>query len=126
MDDKWRKKAACLGLDTEIFYQDVKRGGDPAYVEARKICNACPVKTECLEDALEKEALAEMFGMRGGKSARERAKLWKRRNNQKEIPIHKDKYGHPMFQMPNGRYRCKECHTIANRKYRTKKKFEGA
>jgi WhiB family redox-sensing transcriptional regulator len=50
----WRREAACRDTNTELFFPVGKSG--PARVQtahAKAVCAPCPVKTECLEEALE-------------------------------------------------------------------------
>ena len=46
----WRKRAACRGLDAEIFFPGTDDEADAA--EAKAICALCPVRQACLEHAL--------------------------------------------------------------------------
>jgi hypothetical protein len=45
------------------------------------VCKRCPVRSECLAEALDQETAAEgyVFGVRGGLAARERVQLRRRR-----------------------------------------------
>lgn len=64
---KWQSRGACRGSALEgsnIFYEE----SGNSFAEARKVCNHCPVKGECLRWALER---GERFGMWGGKSQKE-------------------------------------------------------
>lgn len=42
---EWRKRAKCIGMDTDIFF------GTRITKEARATCAACPVRRECYETA---------------------------------------------------------------------------
>ena len=65
----WMDDAACTTIGTEIFYPD--GGGNGA--DARKICDTrCPVRAECLADAVE---FADRHGVRGGTTANQRKPL---------------------------------------------------
>jgi WhiB family transcriptional regulator, redox-sensing transcriptional regulator len=66
----WREDALCQEVDPEIFFPDKGR----TVTDAKRVCMACEVRTECLQDAL---ATNERFGVRGGKTERERRKLKK-------------------------------------------------
>ncbi|MEU8512527.1 WhiB family transcriptional regulator [Kitasatospora sp. NPDC048722] len=72
--------AACAGADTDLFYPDPEEIGveaaEWAARRAKMICAGCPVRTMCLELALER---FEKHGIFGGKTARERASLHERR-----------------------------------------------
>lgn len=49
----WRAKAACLDLDTELFFPSGSTGPALDQAEqAKAICQRCPVVTQCLEWAL--------------------------------------------------------------------------
>lgn len=132
---KWRDQAACLGMDVNIFYQDVKKGGDAQYKDARSICNSCPVRISCLEDALHNEIPSETFGMRGGLSAKQRIKLYRERKGLKPtMPAPKtDKCfrGHPTtkenrYMDEDNRWKCLLCarerSRLRRRKIRAEKK----
>ena len=70
----WQDKALCKtnGVDVTVFFNDdMLRGPEKQAREstAKKICTACPIKTECLEHAL---AVPENFGVWGGLTQEER------------------------------------------------------
>jgi WhiB family redox-sensing transcriptional regulator len=72
---EWQLDAACAGLDTSLFYQaDNERGASvrKREMKAKAICAQCPVRRECLKDAL---ANHEPFGVWGGLNADERFRL---------------------------------------------------
>ena len=64
----WQADALCAQTDPEAFFPE--KGGSTR--EAKRVCQSCTVKTECLEYAL---AHDERFGIWGGLSERERRKL---------------------------------------------------
>lgn len=74
-NDVWRAKAACKGLDTNIFFPTRTlsgNGGVPSSVaisKARLICAGCTVRKECLDFALTNSI---NFGMFGGVPPRDR------------------------------------------------------
>jgi WhiB family redox-sensing transcriptional regulator len=70
--EPWMADAICAQTDPEAFYPE--KGGSTA--EAKRVCMGCPVRTDCLEYALENN---ERFGIFGGKSERERRKIAKER-----------------------------------------------
>jgi WhiB family redox-sensing transcriptional regulator len=58
-ESSWTLRAACRGEDVEIFYSTL-----PEHVRAAvRICGHCPVRRECLADAVER---GEWFGVWGG------------------------------------------------------------
>jgi len=67
----WQERALCAQTDPEAFFPE--KGGSTR--EAKKVCQTCEVRVECLEAALMKD---ERFGIWGGLSERERRKLKKR------------------------------------------------
>ena len=67
-DANWRDSALCAQTDPEEFFPD-KGGGTR---QAKRVCAACTVRTECLEYALTHD---ERFGIWGGMSERERRRL---------------------------------------------------
>ena len=67
----WITRAACKGTDqAELFVQGAAQN------RAKLICRDCPVRTECLADALD-NGIA--FGVWGGMTERERRALLRRR-----------------------------------------------
>ena len=71
----WRMQAACRGLDTSLFFPE---RGDYAAVEAAKaVCSSCPVRVQCLVEALELPREMAEIGIWGGTSARQRRIMMK-------------------------------------------------
>lgn len=64
----WQSYALCAEVDPELFFPE--KGVSAA--TARKICFACPVRTECLDWAISN---GETSGVWGGLSERERRGL---------------------------------------------------
>ena len=74
MNLPWRAKAACQGLEPDIFYPVSE---DDADAEAAKVvCAECPVRESCLEHAL---AVREKDGVWGGATERERRRIIRQR-----------------------------------------------
>ena len=69
----WRQQGRCRGVDPEIFYPVSEE--DEA-LEAKAICDSCPVRVACLEYAL---AAREKNGVWGGLTERERRRLLRQR-----------------------------------------------
>ncbi len=67
----WTVDAACKGTDPDEFFVP-----GVAQNRAKVICRGCPVRTECLADALENRI---EFGVWGGMTERERRALLRRR-----------------------------------------------
>jgi WhiB family redox-sensing transcriptional regulator len=70
-EQEWQERALCAQTDPEAFFPE--KGGSTR--EAKRICQGCDVRSECLEYAL---AHDERFGIWGGLSERERRRLKKR------------------------------------------------
>ena len=70
-EQEWQDRALCAQTDPEAFFPE--KGGSTR--EAKRICQGCEVRAECLEYALGHD---ERFGIWGGLSERERRKLKKR------------------------------------------------
>jgi len=68
---EWSKDAACaeIGPVDYAFFPDSGSGG---YNMAREVCDRCPVRYECLQDALDRD---EQWGMYGGLTPNERKAL---------------------------------------------------
>lgn len=70
-DADWRQRAACTGRDTALWFPKIPIGSP-----AMQICGGCPVRAECLYDALQHETPgARPHGIRGGLTPRARQKL---------------------------------------------------
>ncbi len=64
----WRYDAACREIGGDSWYpEDGERPG-----LARRICMGCPVRSECLADALANASTYGRFGVWGGTTERER------------------------------------------------------
>ncbi|MGH8898936.1 MAG: WhiB family transcriptional regulator [Egibacteraceae bacterium] len=75
---QWRERAACLGEDTERYFPVGASGPALDQIEqAKRVCAACVVCSECLEYALE----TNQDGVWGGMSQDERRSL--RRSRQR-------------------------------------------
>ncbi len=68
---EWTVSAACSSGDPdELFVSGAAQN------RAKTVCSACPVRTECLADALDNRV---EFGVWGGMTERERRALLRRR-----------------------------------------------
>lgn len=87
----WRDQAACAGMADQGFaehdpFHPKHDGAASDYELARKICRRCPVRVECLEDALATEVASARVGMRGGMTPAQRASLWRSRTRKSGTP----------------------------------------
>ena len=73
----WRHRASCLTEDPELFFPVGNTGSAIMQIaEAKKVCDRCEVRSECLQWALE---AGQDHGVWGGLSEDERRAM-KRRN----------------------------------------------
>jgi WhiB family transcriptional regulator, redox-sensing transcriptional regulator len=78
----WRDRAACVGHpNPDAFYPGKGHNADTSVIAA---CVACPVRGDCLADALADPG-TEDHGVRGGTAPRDRAAL-RRRLGMKRVP----------------------------------------
>lgn len=68
MTDPWWWRAACKDVPLDVFFPGPSNGC--SYTVARAICAACPVRRECLADAVAGDA---EYGMWGGLTPDQRA-----------------------------------------------------
>ena len=65
---EWMRHGLCAQTDPEVFFPDKGESARPP----KSVCAVCPVRSECLEYALERN---ERFGVWGGLSERERRRV---------------------------------------------------
>lgn len=68
----WRQRAACRGVDPDIFYPVTDEDAE----QAKAICRGCSVREACLEWAIETR---EKDGVWGGATERERRRIIRQR-----------------------------------------------
>lgn len=73
-DQTWAVQAACSAVDPDSLFV---RGA--AQRQVRQVCAGCPVRIECLADALDSNTT---FGVWGGMTERERRALLRRFPNE--------------------------------------------
>jgi len=83
-DLAWQHGALCAQISPEPFFPE--RGGSTK--DAKKICDLCEVKEECLEYALENK---QRYGIWGGKSERQLRKILKQREKDKIAQAEREK-----------------------------------
>lgn len=69
----WRERASCTSEDPELFFP-IGVGGPARYQAtiAKRVCDHCPVRNECLQWALESR---QDYGVWGGHTEEERRDL---------------------------------------------------
>jgi WhiB family redox-sensing transcriptional regulator len=75
----WRERAACRGVDVELFYSDRRSDIDRALA----LCARCDVREACWQQAM---ADQEAFGVWGGTEERQRRRLFRLTRRQKAVP----------------------------------------
>ena len=106
----WIKQAACADTDTSVFFTVRGASTEPA----KAICADCPVRTECLEYALQDDSL---FGVWGGLSRRQRVSINRQRRKAdgdhrrcpREKPIKHGTYNGYRMHMARGIDPCDYC-----------------
>jgi WhiB family redox-sensing transcriptional regulator len=83
--EAWRDWASCLETDPELWHPE--KGRCDQVTAAKAICAGCPVRTECLEYALDQH---EMHGIYGGLTAHERRRLRPTRPTPVDIQARRD------------------------------------
>ena len=68
-DAAWKRRAACAGRPTDMFFPDRGGGMDP---EAYAVCLSCPVRTECADYCLRVQMASSDTGVWGGLSSVDR------------------------------------------------------
>ncbi|MEU4173232.1 WhiB family transcriptional regulator [Streptomyces sp. NPDC026665] len=71
--EHWRQDAVCHSVDPEELF-----GESAQQKRAKALCSGCPVRTECLVEALDQRI---EFGVWGGMTERERRALLRRRSD---------------------------------------------
>lgn len=86
MTASWRDDARCLTVGIEIFFYSANSLAAKACDEdAKSVCQRCPVKAPCLDEAMGREGSApaeERGGVWGGLTPRERHLLDRARRRQ--------------------------------------------
>ena len=63
----WRDDAACLDADPDLFFPVGTTGPALKQIDnAKRICQACPVRKQCLAWALDLDATAGVWGGSAG------------------------------------------------------------
>lgn len=103
---EWVTKAVCAHVDPELWFPE--KGGDPE--PARRICQGCPVRVDCLEHALasEQSSPTGMYGIWGGLTAHERMALLGKRPTKQCDSCDATVVG--------GTQRCRACHDATRAK----------
>lgn len=80
-DWAWQQQGLCREVTSDIFFYEEKVRGDEKrshISQAKTVCNACPVKQECLDFSIKTN---QSHGMWGGLTQEERKELVNGRQN---------------------------------------------
>ena len=125
----WRDDAACIGIPTEMFFNDghYGNGTDRESMMAKQVCFNCPVQEQCLADALHFErdlGKNQRAGIWGGYGPRQRHLM------NKKMKLADDslcKNGHVMddanvYTNPGGYVQCRKCKNIQRNSWKLRVK----
>lgn len=76
----WTRDALCAEIGVEVFFSN--NAGDHATRQAKQACARCPVRTKCLEMALDFDEWNDQYGVFGGTGPKERRVLRRARAQQ--------------------------------------------
>ena len=91
--ENWKDQAECISHPTEWFYPDhtidgISMGDDGTigapislYAQAKEICSVCPVRIDCLDEAMENK---ERYGCWGSLAPIERLRI-ERKHRRKRL-----------------------------------------
>ena len=94
----WRARAACRGLDPELFFPAAEDGParDVQVERAKAVCRRCPVREQCLRAAFD----LLPYGIAGGLTEEERRRVRPRAGRPRRVPeVEEDRVraGHHML-----------------------------
>lgn len=72
----WSEEAACIGTPDALWFPGRGTAAHAAYATAQWYCNRCPVRRECLQEALDVELPGARYGMRAGLTPAERSAIY--------------------------------------------------
>lgn len=75
-ETKWRVHAACKDKPVELFFDE------NSVQQAKRVCHTCPVRVECLDDAIKHD---DMYCVRGGLTDKERRKVQRHRSRYRPL-----------------------------------------
>lgn len=85
-EDNWALSALCSQSDPEAFFPEKGSSG----VSARKICEKCPVRAQCLREALKSQSSmpdGRLHGIWGGYGEKSRSELRKKFTSNGREPL---------------------------------------
>ena len=85
-EDNWALSALCSQTDPEAFFPEKGSSG----VTARKVCEQCPVRAQCLREALKSQSYmpdGRLHGIWGGYGEKTRSELKKKFTDHGKKPL---------------------------------------
>ena len=107
----WMQSALCTQVDSELFFPEKGMSS----TKAKKVCNSCPVRTQCAEYAINSPAL--VHGVWGGLSEQERRDIRRTKGIRTVAPIEHGTIGGTKAHYRRGEPACERCKE-AERVYR--------
>jgi WhiB family redox-sensing transcriptional regulator len=107
----WMQSALCTQVDPELFHPEKGMSS----TKAKKICSACPVRTQCADHAINSPVL--VHGVWGGLSEQERRDIRRTRGIRTVAPIEHGTIGGTKAHYRRGEQPCERCKE-AERVYR--------
>jgi WhiB family redox-sensing transcriptional regulator len=77
---QWQEQAACRDVPVAVFFPDHGSGHDGR--EAKQLCLTCPVRSECLDFAIDTR---QVYGIWGGLNTNERRLIRNRRRQRAKV-----------------------------------------
>ena len=104
--EPWMQNANCRGVDTGLFFPH-DHESRLVVADAKAVCRACEVRSECLDYAL---ANGEIYGVWGGYAPKERRRLRRERGVTAPAPRreHGTRNGYPQHYL-HGEKPCRLC-----------------
>ena len=107
---RWWERAACIGYPWQWWFPREDKADRPPSHDARAIaiCNGCPVRQECLDDAIKHR---DAHSIAGGLTPRQRRPLI-------DSPMRPEQHGTPggaMAHRRRGELPCEPCRLAHNR-----------
>ena len=74
---RWREQASCRLIDQDLFFPVGSSGDAIEQIEAaKKVCESCPVRSPCLQFALETNQEAGIWGATSEEERRRLRRAW--------------------------------------------------
>ena len=94
--EPWREEAACRYTDPDLFFPESGAGMHTTAKAAKAVCAVCPVRNNCLDDALRNDERHGIFGginFGAAKSTVVRERLRRERNIPAPAPEFRSDHG---------------------------------